>query len=216
MPALFTRSSDVRFRLVLGAILIAAIGTPSFLLVWFRMPQGTNQFQPIEQPVMFDHRHHVLDDGLDCRYCHGAAERSPYAGVPSTALCMGCHGQIWNSSAQTDPLRVSAWTGVPIRWNRIHRLPDFVYFNHAIHVNKGIGCVTCHGRVDQMAAVFQVKPLTMGWCLDCHRAPERYLRPPERIADMAWERDPADKALEERLVRLYQPRHLTHCTTCHR
>jgi hypothetical protein len=183
------------------------------LCIYVRTPYVTNAGFNVVQPVMFDHRHHVDDDGIDCRYCHATVETSPYAGVPPTATCMGCHDQIWNQSAMLEPVRRGWFTGLPIQWKRVHQLPDFVYFNHSIHVTRGIGCVSCHGRVDQMAQVFQVQPLTMGWCLGCHRDPEPNLRPRDQITSMTWI---PDEGAGARLAAEYGTRRLTSCTTCHR
>jgi hypothetical protein len=129
---------------------------------------------------------------------------------------MGCHSQIWNDSPKLEPVRASYFSDLPIRWRRVHNVPDFVYFNHAIHVNKGVGCVTCHGRVDRMASVYQSAPLTMQWCLECHRAPERHLRPLFAITNMAWDPGEAGEELGARLATELGVRKLTHCTTCHR
>ena len=143
--------------------------------------------EPIEQPVQFDHRHHNADLGIDCRYCHSTVDKSPKAGVPSTEFCLNCHSQVWNESPKLEKVRRSQIEGKPIEWNKVNDVPDFVYFNHSIHVNKGVGCVTCHGRVDKMAAVQKAEPLTMRWCLDCHRNPGPNLRPVSEITNMAWE-----------------------------
>src|SRR5262249_39620084 len=152
--------------------------------VYVRTPYSDNREFPVDQPMQFDHRHHVKDDGIDCRYCHGDAERSSYAGIPATEVCMGCHSEVWSGSPMLEPLRRSWFSGKPIPWNRVHKLPDFVYFNHAVHLKKGVGCASCHGRVDQMALAYPVFSLTMGWCLDCHRNPAPHLRPPEEITNM--------------------------------
>ncbi|MBF5046516.1 cytochrome c3 family protein [Aggregicoccus sp. 17bor-14] len=185
-------------------------------MVLARSPLGVGSHEPVHQPVQFDHRHHAGDEGLDCRYCHDAVERSASAGLPPTSRCMGCHSQVWNESPLLEPVRASYFSGQSIPWNRVHRLPDFVFFNHSIHVNKGVGCVTCHGRVDSMPLVSQQAPLTMGWCLDCHRNPTPHLRPREAITSMTW-RAPGDPAETGRAVQQalhVEPR--TNCTTCHR
>jgi cytochrome c7-like protein/class III cytochrome C family protein len=171
-----------------------------------------------EQPVQFSHKHHVADDGIDCRYCHTSVETSAFAGIPSTATCMKCHSEIFRDSAYLSPVRESFDTGQPIQWNRVHQLADFVHFDHSIHVNKGVGCSTCHGRVDQMPLVRQVTSLQMQWCLDCHRQPELSLRPREEIFSMDWQ-PPADQTERGReLARLYgiqSAEQLTSCSTCH-
>lgn len=171
MAALFPPWTNTATRMVLLAL--AGLGLAVLLIPmgYARSPYATGQGNPVLQPVQFDHRHHVRDDGISCLYCHGDVMRAPYAGVPATEVCLGCHNQIWNDSTLLAPVRDSAASGRPIPWQRVNSLPDFVYFNHAIHVTRGIGCVSCHGRVDEMAAVYQVAPLTMGWCIDCHRDP---------------------------------------------
>lgn len=171
-----------------------------------------------EQPVQFSHRHHVGDDGIDCRYCHTAVERSAFAGIPPTSTCMNCHRQIWAQSPMLEPVRESYRTGRPILWTRVYDLPDYVYFNHSIHVRKGVGCSTCHGRVDLMPLVWQAVSLQMEWCLDCHRQPERYLRPIDQVFNMEWE-PPMDQIERgRRLAQAYGlPRRelLTSCSICH-
>lgn len=184
--ALFPRWTNTVAR-VTGAL---TLGAPVLILgllwLYVRTPFVTNQGLPIDQPVQFDHRHHVRDEGIDCRYCHTTVESSATAGMPSTQVCMSCHEQIWNKSKYLEPVRQAYFTNQPIQWERVHNLPDFVYFNHSIHVAKGVGCVSCHGRVDQMAVIQQGAPLTMGWCLSCHRDPIPHLRPQEFITSMTW------------------------------
>ncbi|HEX2569066.1 MAG TPA: cytochrome c3 family protein [Polyangia bacterium] len=216
MATLFPRWSDTAFRLALVGLVLLGVGGVVGLFLYVRTPDNLNRYFPVDQPVPFDHRHHVQDDGIDCRYCHDTVTHSAFAGIPSTAVCMGCHNQVWPRSPVLEPVRRSYFTGLPLPWNRVHDLPDFVYFNHAIHVNKGVGCVTCHGRVDEMALVYQVAPLTMGWCLDCHRAPEAHLRPRTEITSMTWQPSGDAKALGRQLAEEYGVRHLTHCTACHR
>ena len=169
-----------------------------------------------DQPVPFSHKHHVTDDGIDCRYCHTSVETSRFAGVPATEICMSCHSQIWTNAAILEPVRASWRTGQSIEWTRVHDLPDFVYFNHSIHVNKGVGCSTCHGRVDTMPLMYRVNTLYMNWCLDCHRQPEKYVRPRDKVFDMTWEA-PADQLEQgKKLVAEYKIQSLTDCNTCHR
>jgi hypothetical protein len=216
MSALFKPRSNILFRTVLFILAVVVLGIPVTLMTWARTPFGTNQFDPVAQPVQFDHRHHVVDDGIDCRFCHTSVDRAASAGIPSTELCLNCHSQIWNKSALLDVVRQSGATGQPIEWLRVHRLPDFVYFNHAIHVNKGVGCASCHGRVDQMAAVQQVAPLTMSWCLDCHRNPAPHLRPPDQITNLAWRPEGDAAAIGQELMKRYDVHTRTTCTTCHR
>ncbi len=171
------------------------------------------------QPVPFSHKHHVGDDGIDCRYCHTSVEESAFAGIPPTKTCMNCHSQIWADSPILEPVRESFRTGKSLEWTRVHNLPGFVYFNHSIHVNKGVGCSTCHGRVDQMPLMWRVNSLYMDWCLECHRAPERFVRPRQFVFSMDYTPPPDQIALGRRLVKEYRiqsPRVLTSCSTCHR
>jgi Cytochrome c7 and related cytochrome c len=216
MSALFTPRANAVFKLVLVLLVGGGAGTVGALMLYARIPYGTGQQEQVAQPVQFDHRHHVVDDLIDCRYCHATVDRAPSAGIPPTELCLNCHSQVWNKSPLLDLVRASWFSGEPIVWTRVHRLPGFVYFNHAVHVNKGVGCVECHGRVDQMAAIEQVAPLTMGWCLDCHRDPNPRLRPLEEITNMTWE-PPADRAaLGRELAKKYDVKPRTSCYTCHR
>jgi hypothetical protein len=217
VPALFTEAANGWLRAALWSALAAAVGGPSLLMFAARTPQWRGEREPLAQPVAFDHRHHVADDGIDCRFCHESVETSPFAGVPAASVCMRCHGQIWNQSPLLAPVRASYFAGERIRWQRVHSLPGFVYFNHAAHVaGAGIGCVTCHGRVDQMAEVYQVRSLTMGWCLDCHRAPEAHLRPYDEVTNMVFTPPGDAKAYGDALAKARGVRHLTSCTTCHR
>lgn len=173
---------------------------------------------PVEQPVPFSHKHHVKDDGIDCRYCHTTVEKSSSAGMPPTQVCMTCHSQIFKDAPLLEPIRESYLKNVPIHWNCVNQLPDFVYFNHSSHVKKGIGCVTCHGRIDEMPLTSRAAPLTMQWCLDCHRSPERRVRPREHVFDMHWQPMEDQAALGKKLVELYhiQKGRITDCSTCHR
>lgn len=216
MPALFPRWSN---SALWGALILGVAGLAVLLLapmIWVRTPYDTHRLHPLDQPVLFDHRHHVLDDGIDCLYCHYTAAVSRTASVPPTELCMNCHGQIWPDSPLLEPLRRSWFTGRPIPWRRVHRLPDFVYFSHAPHVNAGVGCSSCHGQVETMALVFAESPMQMGWCLDCHRNPVPHLRPLDRITDVNW-RPPPDQAVQGLLLqRELQVAPPTNCTGCHR
>lgn len=179
---------------------------------------GTGQEKTIHQPVPFSHRHHVAELGIDCRYCHAPAEWSASAGIPATHTCMSCHSQIWADSPMLEPVRASYATGEPIKWNRVHNVPDFVYFNHSIHVNKGVGCETCHGRVDQMPLVYQAESLHMQWCLECHRNPEEFIRPLEHIYTFGYEPDEPQEVMGARLIAEYgiEKDYLTNCNVCHR
>jgi hypothetical protein len=217
MAAVFPPWSNTALRIALSAIALGVVGSIVLLMVFVRSAWRRRQFDALDQPVEFDHRHHTQDDGIECLYCHNTAFRAATAGVPSTDKCMGCHNQIWNQSPLLSPVRQSFFSGAPISWNRVHNVPGFAYFNHSIHVNKGFGCSTCHGRVDQMARVYQAASLTMAWCLDCHRAPERYIRPLSEITNMAWTPSEAQEAeIGPSLVKELGVRRLTHCTACHR
>jgi hypothetical protein len=168
------------------------------------------------QPIQFSHKHHVKDDGIDCRYCHTSVEESSFAGMPPTSTCMNCHTQIWPNSPLLEPVRESYRTGQSIEWTRVHNLPGFVYFNHSIHVNKGVGCVTCHGRVDDMPLMWRENSLYMEWCLECHREPERFVRPREYVFSMDWQPQADQVALGRKLVQEYKIQKLTSCSVCHR
>jgi hypothetical protein len=219
MAQIFHRSTNTLSRLsIFGALFLA------FALLWLlgeilRSSYVTEANVAREQPVPFSHEHHVGGLGIDCRYCHTAVEVSSFAGIPPTATCMHCHSQIWSGSAVLEPVRASYRTNTPLRWVRVHNLEDFAYFNHSIHIHKGVGCATCHGRVDRMPLTWQNASLLMVWCLDCHRNPAPNLRPSEEIFNMAWE-PPADRAaLGLRLMQQYNiksARLLTSCSTCHR
>jgi predicted CXXCH cytochrome family protein len=170
VAAVFSRRANTVFAIVLAALatlLAVVIATPMILI---RTPYGSDRFTPVPQPVAFDHRHHVRDDAIDCIYCHSAAESSASAGIPTTELCMGCHSQIWPDSQRLEPVRRSWQTGAAIGWQRVYDLPDHVYFHHGVHVRAGVACAHCHGDIGNMARVQRVTPLTMKWCLDCHRA----------------------------------------------
>ena len=181
-----------------------------------RSPYETRQNVPREQPVPFSHEHHAGGLGIDCRYCHQTVETSAFAGVPATKVCMNCHSEMWAVAPALEPVRESYRTGRSIQWTRVHDLPQFVYFDHSVHVHEGIGCSECHGRVDRMPLTWQAQPLTMAWCLDCHRNPEMHVRPRDRVFDMDYQ-PPANQAeLGQRLVREYGIRRLTTCSTCHR
>jgi hypothetical protein len=170
----------------------------------------------ITQPVQFSHAHHVGGLGLDCRYCHTTVEESAFANIPPTKTCMNCHSQIWATSPFLEPVRASFRTGESLQWVRVHNLPDFVYFNHSIHVKKGVGCETCHGRIDEMPGIHQVQSLQMEWCLDCHRAPENYVRPRDAVTTMGYRPPVAQAELGARLVQEYQIQRQTSCSVCHR
>jgi hypothetical protein len=216
MASVFPPWSNTAARVAIAAALAGGAFAIAAPMIWVRTPWARSQGEVVDQPVEFDHRHHVGDDGIDCQYCHNTVTRAATAGFPSTDKCMGCHGQIWSQSPMLEVVRRSYFSGAPIPWNRVYQVPGYAYFNHSIHVSKGFGCATCHGRVDRMAAVYQVPTLTMGWCLDCHRDPARYIRPPDQITDMAWSAGDRQLELGRELVAKLGVRSLTNCTTCHR
>jgi len=195
-------------------LLLVAIGAAATAM--FRSPYATRATEPITQPVPFSHKHHVNGLGVDCRYCHTTVETAAFADIPPIETCMSCHSQIWVDSPMLEPVRRSFRTGEPLEWVRVHDLPDFVYFDHSIHVNKGVGCVTCHGQVDQMPLTWQQNTLYMEWCLECHRQPEAFVRPRDKVFDMTWQPPRDQLALGRKLVKDYKIRSLTDCTTCHR
>jgi hypothetical protein len=213
MVSLFPPWSNTALRIAIALVVLGAVGGICALFIFVRTPWRRKEFEALDQPVAFDHRHHTQDDGIDCRYCHTTVEKAATAGVPSTDVCMGCHNQVWNQSPILEPVRHSYFSRMPLRYNRVYDLPDFVYFDHSVHVNHGVGCASCHGRVDQMARVYQVPSLTMEWCLDCHRAPEKRLRPVDQVTNMRYRPD------EDRSVDIAAQLHvqsLTNCSTCHR
>jgi hypothetical protein len=174
----------------------------------------------LEQPVPFSHKHHAKELGIDCRYCHSFVEKAAYAGMPPTHTCMTCHSQIWTGASLLKPVRDSYRERKPIQWNQVYRLPDFVYFNHGIHVQKGIGCTSCHAQIDRMPLTWKSRTFWMKDCLSCHREPEKYIRPKDQVFNLDWPAENRGSLLEQgrRLVREYNvPRHrLTNCVVCHR
>jgi hypothetical protein len=204
------------FRPVVGTLL-AAVPLYIITLVYYgNSAEATRIGYEPEQPVAFSHALHAGRLGIDCRYCHNTVETASHAAIPPTETCMNCHANIRSASAKILPVRESHATGMPIEWVRVHDIPDFVYFDHSAHVRRGIGCVSCHGRVDKMETVRQEKPLTMGWCLDCHRAPEEHLRPPELATKMDWVPNEDPFVLGKRLRDENHVNPSTDCTTCHR
>jgi hypothetical protein len=186
MAQVFDRTSNAlaRASLVLTGLIVIALGVALDSLQ--RSPWVTRQGQRPDQPIPFSHKHHVEGLGLQCQYCHTSVEKSSYAGIPPTKTCINCHAQIWTNAELLAPVRESWATGASIQWIKVHDLPDYVYFNHEIHVNKGIGCASCHGRVDEMPLMYQQNTLQMEWCLNCHRNPAVNLRPTSEIYNMAW------------------------------
>lgn len=229
---IFHRSTNTISRATIyGAIFVVAA------LFWAaaeiqRSPYVTYAGVARPQPAPFSHQHHVAGLGIDCRYCHTSVETSSFAGIPPTRTCMNCHSQIWSGAPMLEPVRESFRSGKSLVWNRVNDLPDFVYFDHSIHINKGVGCNTCHGPVDRMPLMYNYASLQMEWCLDCHRAPEKYLRPREQVFNMRYEPPSGSKPLTVEgkeyhdqlslgldLVQRYKLRSvadITSCSTCHR
>jgi hypothetical protein len=224
MRALFPAWSNTALRLGLTLLGLMVIGSLLGFMGYVRSPWNTNQYEAVDQPVEFDHRHHVIDDEIECLYCHREAEVSASAGIPSTDVCMGCHAQVWNESPLLEPVRRSYFSGQPIPWNRVHDLPDFTYFNHAVHVQRGVGCVKCHGRVDEMPRVAKVFSLQMQWCLDCHRNPNESLQdrpPPGPIYSSLFGVDRGDVHSSSKqgtgaTLELTSIDYLVTCSACHR
>jgi hypothetical protein len=216
MAQIFHRSTNTLSRAsIFGGAFLAA-GVVLLILAINRSPWYTNALVPVAQPIPFSHAHHVGGMGIDCRYCHTSVEASSFAGIPPTKTCMNCHAQIWKDSPTLEPVRASFRDSKPIEWNRVHILPDYVYFNHSAHVNKGIGCSTCHGRVDRMPLTWKEHSLQMEWCIECHRQPEQFVRPKDQVFNIAYA-PPADQlALGGRLVAEYHIHTRTSCSTCHR
>jgi hypothetical protein len=219
MAQIFHRSTNFISRFsVFSSLFLVGLALTGVLLA-ARSPYLTNQNVTREQPIQFSHKHHVGDDGIDCRYCHTSVEVSGTAGVPPTKTCMNCHSVLFNTAGYLEPVRASYRDDKSIEWVRIHRLPDFVYFNHSIHVNKGVGCSSCHGQVNQMPLVFQASTLEMQWCLDCHRNPENVLRPRDQVFNMNWKAPANQLEAGKKLAAEYKIRStsdLTSCSTCHR
>jgi len=239
---IFHRSSNTIARVsIVGAVVL--LGGLGWVLYTLMGTSGyvTGQYVVKHQPVPFSHEHHVRGLGIDCRYCHTSVERSAFAGLPPTETCMNCHRQIWTNAELLEPIRASYRDNVPVQWTRVNNVPDFVYFNHSVHVAKGIGCQSCHGNVDRMPLMFQNASLQMQWCLDCHRNPTKNVRPREEVFNMNW--NPQDRAsflkympspreaannphwepsaadaarLQAKLAKDYQLKSLTSCSTCHR
>jgi hypothetical protein len=216
MSQIFHRSTNTFSRMSLFGALFIAAGLLFLVMVVNRSSYVTGAGVARDQPVQFSHAHHAGGLGIDCRYCHTTVETDAFANVPPTRTCMNCHTQIWAQSPYLEPVRGSFRDDRPLRWVRVNDLPDFVYFNHAIHVKKGVGCATCHGRVDRMPLMSQHASLQMEWCLECHRQPERFVRPREAVFEMDYEPTDDQLALGRRLVQEYGIQRLTSCSVCHR
>jgi hypothetical protein len=219
MPQIFPRSVSTLAK-------VGFIGAPAALgfivwawLIYIRSSYGTNQGLIRVHEVPFSHEHHVGVLGIDCRYCHTSVEHSSNAGMPPTKTCMNCHSQIWVGSEMLEPVRASYRSDKSLRWKQVYNLPGFVYFDHSIHIHKGVGCTSCHGHIDEMPLTYQSPSLLMEWCLDCHRHPEKSLRPEKEIFNMKWQAPPDQIEQGRELAKEYQLRDthfLTSCSVCHR
>ncbi len=216
MSQLFHPSTNVISKVtIFGAVLF--IGGAAWVLLALERSSYVTQAKVVrEQPVPFSHRHHVSDLGIDCRYCHTFVEESNFAGIPPTKTCMTCHSQIHTTAAMLEPVRESWRSGESLEWLRVHDLPDFVYFDHSIHVKKGVGCETCHGPVGEMALTWREYSLNMEWCIECHRAPEKFVRPREFVFQAGWHAPAGQAAIGDSLVAAYDINSSTNCSICHR
>jgi len=216
MSQVFHHSTNTLSRVsIFGGIFIVGF----LVWAWAELNASTYATRakvPVDQPVPFSHEHHVGGLGIDCRYCHTSVENSSFAGIPPTKTCMNCHSQIWVNAPMLEPVRQSFRTDQSLRWIRVHDLPDYVYFNHSIHVAKGVGCTTCHGQIDKMPLTWQESSLQMSWCLDCHRHPEEYVRPKSEVFSVEYKAPPNQVEIGRDLVKEYHIQSLTSCSTCHR
>jgi hypothetical protein len=221
MPQIFKPSADTWLRLTLLLVFAGVVGGGLFGTGFARSSYLTRRGWPVEQPVPFSHKHHAGDLGIDCRYCHADVERGRYAGLPASHVCMTCHSQLWTGAPMLAPVRASFATNTPIPWKRVSALPGYVYFDHHIHIARGVPCVQCHGRMDEMPLAWRAKPFQMRFCIDCHRDPAPHLRPPDQVTRMdwsGWDKVPAHRAFGEQAMKRFhiQPARLTDCSTCHR
>jgi hypothetical protein len=216
LSQIFHPSTNTIARASFIALALGAGGLLAVMASIQRSSYVTQAYVALDQPVPFSHQHHAGGMGIDCRYCHTSVEESAFAGIPPTATCMNCHTHLFKDAPTLEPVRESYRTGRSIRWARVHNLADFAYFDHSIHVAKGVACVTCHGRVDRMALIWKTASLQMEWCLECHRNPGAFIGPREEVFNMDWQ-PPADRAaLAERLLDEYDIHTRTDCSTCHR
>lgn len=216
MAQLFRPSANSIAKVSIASAVILVFSTIGIAYMIDRGPWITDVGVAPVQPIYFSHKHHVKDDGIDCRYCHTSVENSGYAGLPPTETCMSCHSQIWNNASVTEPIRQSWASGESIKWTKVHDLPDFVYFNHSIHIAKGVGCSTCHGQINEMPWVYKVNTLYMNWCLNCHRNPGQYLRPKSEVFNMDYKYPSNQAELGAQLVKENHVQSLVDCVTCHR
>jgi hypothetical protein len=229
LPQVFHRNSNQRSKIAIIVIVLLVLTAFSAANIWYWGPGVSGQDRAVVQPVQFTHEHHVGGLGIDCRYCHFNVERAGFAQVPPTRVCMNCHSQMYTDAQILEPVRESWRSDMPIPWVKVHNLSDFVYFNHSAHVNKGIGCAECHGRVDTMPLMYQASSLHMSWCVQCHMNPDVHVRPKNKITDMAYNHpgNVNDKSIEvagatdqkvsqHDLAKMYNVQSKTSCSTCHR
>ncbi|PYR67953.1 MAG: cytochrome C [Acidobacteria bacterium] len=216
MPQIFRRSANTLSKVSIFGLLSLVGGLIVLAIVLARSSYVTRQEIFVEQPLQFSHMHHVTDDGIDCRYCHTSVETSSFAGIPPTKTCMNCHAVLFANASFLEPVRASFRDNKPLHWTRVHDLPDFVYFNHSIHIKKGVGCETCHGRVDQMPLIYQQHSLLMEWCIDCHKNPAPNLRPRSEITTMGYRPAVDQSILGAQLMTEYNVNPPISCSTCHR
>ena len=219
MRQLFAPGADAIFRLSLLLVIAGVIGLFLVTAGVSRSSYMTGVGVAPEQPVPFSHKHHSGELGIDCRYCHQSVEKLASAGIPPTWTCMTCHSQIWTGAPMLQPVRSSLADNKPLEWTRVNRLPDYVYFNHSIHIGKGVGCSTCHGDMTSMQLTSRANAFEMGFCLNCHRNPEKYIRPKSEIFNMTWSPPGDQDKIGAALVAKYhigQPEKLTDCSICHR
>lgn len=215
MSAIFSKKFDTTLRLVAGAVVVI-LGAVSAVGLYLAHPnQVDTGYAPI-QPVAYSHKLHAGNLGMDCTYCHSTVTKSGYAAIPATEVCMNCHHQVKEKSPKLQVVRESYATGQPVPWVKVHRLPDYVYFNHQAHVTSGVSCVSCHGRVDQMIEVKQVNNLSMAWCLSCHRAPAANVRPVEYVTKLDWKPEGDPAVLGAQLIQSKGINPPVHCSGCHR
>lgn len=219
MAQIFNKSANNIAKIsMVVAVVLAGVAGFAFTQI-SRSSYMTGRYLEKQQPVQFSHKHHVGDDGIDCRYCHTTVETTASAGMPPTQTCMNCHSQIWSDSPYLEPVRASYRDNKPIEWEKVHDLPEYTYFNHSIHVAKGVGCSTCHGQIDNMPAVYQENTLQMEWCLACHREPEKFIRPKAEVFNMNYQPGDIDQKDRDKLKIDYKIRSkemMTSCSTCHR
>jgi cytochrome c7-like protein/class III cytochrome C family protein len=219
MSQIFHRSTNTIARASIFGAVFVLTGLLFLIAQIHRSPWNTDAGVAREQPIQFSHERHVGGNGIDCRYCHTSVEDSRFAGIPPVKTCMNCHSEVFANSPYLQSVRDAFESGRTVEWTRVHDLPDFVHFDHSIHVKKGVGCTTCHGAVDRMPMMWQEASLQMEWCLDCHRDPAQYIRPREELVTMGYRPAGDQHAIGERLMKEYRiadSRHLTSCSVCHR